>query len=141
MDLVTILSDCHLCSSKQSVIHRLYAKYKYWEQARNLSEYYTRALETIKHISQYIGNNDIYIKKNIRYYNRNEEYTTHLGEILGEATLYVFDSIDDDIVYDIDEDQIRTYVGEIEELTSQLLVHSDFHNMIISVYDDEEEAQ
>ena len=139
MELTTILTDNSLCSSKQQVLHRLYAKYKYWTEATNLSSYYSRALEVIKHILQHISNNDTYIKQNIKFYNRNEEYVTHLGEILGEATLYVFDSIDDDIVHDIDEGQITTFVGEIEERTTELLVHHDFHEFIMSAYDEEEE--
>ena len=139
LELTTILSDNSLCTSKQDVLHRLYSKYKYWEGSTNLSSYYSRALEVIKHILHYIHNNYTYIKQNLKFYNRNEEYVTHLGEILGEATLYVFDSIDDDIVHDINESQITAFVGEIEERTTELLVHHDFHEFIMSAYDEEEE--
>lgn len=128
----TILTDHELCSKKKNILVNLFEKYKNWEDVTTLSEYYIYALEVIKNIMQHIIHNDIYMKQNIRFYNRNEEYVTHIGHILGESTLYVFDSIDDDIEYDIEECQITEYVNEIENLTAQLLVHQDFHDLVLS---------
>lgn len=142
-EMLTIQSDKMLCESKRQILYSLYAKHKYFKESTNLSSYYSRALEVIKHILQYINNNDIYVKQNIRFYDRRNEQqqhvTTHLNEILGDVTLYVFDSIDDDddIEHDISESQIREFVSEIEERTTELLVHQDFFEFIMFEYDND----
>tara|TARA_B100000963_G_C22635213_1_gene677241 strand:+ start:4011 stop:4436 length:426 start_codon:yes stop_codon:yes gene_type:complete len=133
---INIYLDKELCSVKQEMLSNLFMKHRKTELSETLSEYYRSALETIKMIKQHILYNDIFIKNTIVYYNCNEEYKYDLKQIIADVTIYLFANINDELEIDIDENQIRNYCYELEDLTAELLRHSDIHNMAMTASDE-----